>query len=196
MSKETGKYQAALVYQNGALFGDHRFSIAPYSIVPTLIAVILKLCWATLDSTVRRLAPFLQMLKRPQKAPHSMVSYLSTSIYGSRSWQCENDIGFSPLLPSGRFPLKCCRCRCLPSGVDRLGLQSIQLVFYRNARLLRLLILFYSKHVSVTSSLQIPTRAGISSYSEVSLWRFKFCKFLAIWRPRPIRVQWNPSSLE
>jgi hypothetical protein len=81
LSKTTGLYQSAFVYKGNLLLGSHRISLAPYSIVPTLIAVLLKLCWGPIDSIFRRLTPFLEMLKRPQKAQISMVSYLSTPIF-------------------------------------------------------------------------------------------------------------------
>jgi len=80
LSKTAGLYQSAFVYKSNLLLGNYQLSLAPYSIVSTLVAVILKLCWGSIDSMFRRLTPFLEMLKRPQKAQSLMLSYLSTPI--------------------------------------------------------------------------------------------------------------------
>jgi hypothetical protein len=68
------------VYQGNISLGNYRLSFAPYNIIPTLIAVLFKLCWGTVDSAFRRLTPVLHMLKRPQRAQTSIVSYLSIPI--------------------------------------------------------------------------------------------------------------------
>jgi hypothetical protein len=55
-----------------ALFGVFRYkgiyksvtALAPYSIIPTLIALSIKLWWASIDETFRRLQPFVTMAEK------------------------------------------------------------------------------------------------------------------------------------
>jgi hypothetical protein len=42
-------------------------TFAPYSILPTLFAVIVGLWWDTIDKTVRRLQPYLSMSSQPTR---------------------------------------------------------------------------------------------------------------------------------
>ena len=76
-------YQSAFVYSSDINLG--RFSVttlAPYSMIPTLVAVGIKLWWGTIDSAHRRLAPFLAMADdstaKPSKSPTN--SYITTPI--------------------------------------------------------------------------------------------------------------------
>ncbi|KAF9691269.1 hypothetical protein EKO04_010927 [Ascochyta lentis] len=76
-------YQSAFVYSSDINLG--RLSVttlAPYSIIPTLVAVGIKLWWGTIDSAHRRLAPFLAMADtsraKPSKSPTN--SYITTPV--------------------------------------------------------------------------------------------------------------------
>lgn len=63
-------YRSAFVYVSDIKVGSLNITtLAPYSTVPTLVAVGIKLWWATMDSASRRLTPFLAMAKSP--APKS-----------------------------------------------------------------------------------------------------------------------------
>ncbi|PVH86048.1 hypothetical protein DL98DRAFT_450848 [Cadophora sp. DSE1049] len=65
-SKTHGLYQSAFVYQVEWNIGDYSLGyIAPYSIVPTLLAVIVGLWWGALESIFRTAQPFISMAKGP-----------------------------------------------------------------------------------------------------------------------------------
>ena len=81
-SQGHGLYQRALVAQTDVKVGNYRFgNLAPYSIIPTLVAVFVKLWWEVLDDAFRTLMPFLSALNRPQKASRlASFSYAATPI--------------------------------------------------------------------------------------------------------------------
>ena len=61
-----GLYESAFVYQlNVSIFKSPVATLAPYSIVPTLVAVTVSLWWGSLEETFRRLQPFVTMTKEP-----------------------------------------------------------------------------------------------------------------------------------
>lgn len=65
-SNSHGLYQSAFVYQVEWNIGDYSLGyIAPYSIVPTLLAVIVGLWWGALESIFRTAQPFISMAKGP-----------------------------------------------------------------------------------------------------------------------------------
>ncbi|KAH7314105.1 hypothetical protein BKA65DRAFT_557747 [Rhexocercosporidium sp. MPI-PUGE-AT-0058] len=65
-SKSHGLYQSSFVYQVEWNIGDHSLGyIAPYSIIPTLFAVIVGLWWGALESIFRTAQPFISMAKGP-----------------------------------------------------------------------------------------------------------------------------------
>lgn len=76
-------YQAAFVYESDLNLGKVTVTkLAPYSIIPTLIAVALKLWWGTIDNTHRRLAPFITMAKQPapQVSDAATTSFVETAV--------------------------------------------------------------------------------------------------------------------
>ena len=65
-SHQHGLYQSAFVYQisiGGS--GDSLGTLAPYSIFPTLLAVIIGLWWSALENIFRVAQPFISMAERP-----------------------------------------------------------------------------------------------------------------------------------
>lgn len=57
-------YQKAFVYQiNVSFFSGSLSSIAPFSMIPTIIAVGIGLWWSAIDENFRRLQPYLSMAK-------------------------------------------------------------------------------------------------------------------------------------
>ena len=57
-------YQTAFVYQfNVSFLSASMSSIAPFSMIPTIIAVLIGLWWSTIDENFRRLQPYLSMAK-------------------------------------------------------------------------------------------------------------------------------------
>ncbi|KAJ4322891.1 hypothetical protein N0V94_002154 [Neodidymelliopsis sp. IMI 364377] len=82
VSKKHPLYQSAFVYSSDINFGKLSVTtLAPYSIIPTLVAVGIKLWWGTIDSAHRRLAPFMAMAGNSKKASKSPTnSYITTPI--------------------------------------------------------------------------------------------------------------------
>lgn len=80
--RNTGLYQRFLV--SSFDFDINNTSIqafAPYSIIPTLVAVMVKLWWGSVDETFRRLQPYVSMAKEPTPNDKgTMVSYLSSPL--------------------------------------------------------------------------------------------------------------------
>ncbi|KAK5046978.1 hypothetical protein LTR84_006920 [Exophiala bonariae] len=78
LSHTTGLYQSAFTYEKE--YKSSQFlTFAPYSIVPTLLAVIVVLWWDNIDETFRRLQPYVTMAK--EAVPITSViglTYLST----------------------------------------------------------------------------------------------------------------------
>ena len=70
LSNGPGLYEKAFVYQTQiSLWRGSSTTIAPYSIVPTLVAVGVSLWWGSLDDSFRRLQPYISMAKRPTANP-------------------------------------------------------------------------------------------------------------------------------
>lgn len=57
-------------------------ALAPYSIIPTLIAVGVKLWWESIDQVYRRLQPYISMARKPTKASVGIYSSYSTAVVG------------------------------------------------------------------------------------------------------------------
>ncbi|PSN62798.1 hypothetical protein BS50DRAFT_624589 [Corynespora cassiicola Philippines] len=76
-------YQSAFVYNSEIEFGNLQVTtLAPYGIIPTLVAVGIKLWWATIDSVYRRLSPFLAMARSPmpKASEGASLSFVTTPI--------------------------------------------------------------------------------------------------------------------
>ncbi|EXJ68749.1 uncharacterized protein A1O5_08543 [Cladophialophora psammophila CBS 110553] len=82
LSKGPGVYQRLFTFQNKIKIGSYRLgALAPYKVVPTLIAVTVRLWWTAIDGSFRRLTPFLAMaqkLRRPSDG--ATLSYATTPI--------------------------------------------------------------------------------------------------------------------
>ncbi|KAF1959391.1 hypothetical protein CC80DRAFT_585878 [Byssothecium circinans] len=82
-SRKRPLYQSAFTYKSGIRFGNlNIMTLAPYGIVPTLLAVLIKLWWSAIDSVYRRLAPLLTMAKdpSPKASKGSSLTYLTSPI--------------------------------------------------------------------------------------------------------------------
>jgi hypothetical protein len=82
ISEGPGLSQSAFVYSENISVGGRLItSFAPYSIIPTLIAVLVKLWWEVVEETFRRLTPFLAMVQGPRKpSDGAALSYITTPI--------------------------------------------------------------------------------------------------------------------
>lgn len=83
LSHTTGLYQSAFTYQM-EFSSSEIFTFAPYSIVPTLVAIAVVMWWENIDSTFRRLQPYVTMAQEAVPiSPVLGMSYLSTLSIGS-----------------------------------------------------------------------------------------------------------------
>lgn len=66
ISTHDGLYQSAFVYQAAITIGNSTLgTLAPYSIIPTLIAVIIGLWWGAIESVFRVVQPYVAMADGP-----------------------------------------------------------------------------------------------------------------------------------
>lgn len=78
LSHTTGLYQSAFTYQT-EFRSSELLTFAPYSIIPTLLAVGVVLWWESIDETFRRLQPYVTMAKQAVPiTPVVGLTYLST----------------------------------------------------------------------------------------------------------------------
>jgi hypothetical protein len=83
LSKRKPLYEATFVYSSDINLGKANITtLAPYSIIPTVIAVSVKLWWTTIDSAYRRLTPLLSMAisASPRSSKSPCISYVTTPI--------------------------------------------------------------------------------------------------------------------
>ncbi|KAI9796263.1 MAG: hypothetical protein M1833_006432 [Piccolia ochrophora] len=74
-STNPGLYQKALTYQlDISMSSRYITSLAPYSIIPTLFAVAIKLWWGSLEEVYKRLQPYVAMTKRPSSVTKDLVT--------------------------------------------------------------------------------------------------------------------------
>lgn len=75
----SGLYGTALLYRADFTINNSAFAIAPYSIVPTFLAVLVGLWWGSIEQTFRRIQPYVSMTKRPTSMRHGpFLSYVSS----------------------------------------------------------------------------------------------------------------------
>ena len=79
-AETTGLYEKAFVYQFEVSFlSSGMSSVAPFSMIPTIIATGLGLWWSAIDDNFRRLTPFLIMSKGNPRFSHGAnLSYQSS----------------------------------------------------------------------------------------------------------------------
>lgn len=78
----SGLYDITLLYQADIEVKHATFAFAPYSIVPTLLGVLIGLWWGSVEQTFRRIQPFISMTKRPtlmRDGPN--LSYVSSYLF-------------------------------------------------------------------------------------------------------------------
>lgn len=76
---QAGLYSRALLFRADFTIKHSTFAVAPYSIVPTFLAVCLGLWWGSLEQTFRRIQPYVSMAKRPTPTSRGpFLSYVSS----------------------------------------------------------------------------------------------------------------------
>ncbi|RDW82963.1 hypothetical protein BP5796_04454 [Coleophoma crateriformis] len=80
--RNTGLYQQFLVSSvNVNIDNTSIQALAPYSILPTFVAVMVKLWWGSVDETFRRLQPYISLAKNPtSNAKGTTLSYISSPL--------------------------------------------------------------------------------------------------------------------
>ncbi|KAF2146972.1 uncharacterized protein K452DRAFT_337305 [Aplosporella prunicola CBS 121167] len=79
-SKKNLLYDKTFVYQGSvSILKTQTLMIAPFSTLPTLLAVVVGLWWGAMDTTFRRLQPYLSMAETPKPVPQGIgLSYESS----------------------------------------------------------------------------------------------------------------------
>lgn len=79
-SETEGLYQTAFVYQlDFEVVGMHLDAINPASVITTLLAVCTALWWGSVDSSIRKLQPFLALAKKPVRGREGAALSYETS---------------------------------------------------------------------------------------------------------------------
>lgn len=77
-AQKSSLYRSAFVYEAKIpVFGVH--TLTPFSLLPSLLAVVVGLWWGSVDVAFRRLQPYLSMAEAPQPLEHgARLSYQSS----------------------------------------------------------------------------------------------------------------------
>jgi hypothetical protein len=112
-SHRSALYQTIFVYQKNFSIGQGvTADIAPYSIIPTLLAIMVKLWWSALESTFKRLQPYVTMTRRNTKASEGIALSYIDSVLLWASWKAvKNRHWLLGLITLGAFLAEVCRCR-------------------------------------------------------------------------------------
>lgn len=108
-------HQTLFVYEfNFSLENEVVTALAPYSIIPTLIAVLIRLWWSALEDTFKRLQPYITMAREPTIASKGLeVSYAHTKSLWSVWNAVSNKHWLLTLICLGTFWTEVCEYRSL-----------------------------------------------------------------------------------
>lgn len=74
-------HQSVFVYSLNLRVLDTAATLAPYSIIPTLLAVGLKLWFGAIGDTIKLLQPYVSMVRAPTKLVSSLLAdYINTPL--------------------------------------------------------------------------------------------------------------------
>jgi hypothetical protein len=110
-SRRSALYQTAFVYQKSISFGNGiTANLTPYSIIPTLIAVIVKLWWGALEGTFKKLQPYIMMARQPTKASRGLTLSYIDSVMLWASWKAATKSHWLlALISLGTFTTEICK---------------------------------------------------------------------------------------
>lgn len=124
-----GLYEEAFVYQvNMSFLSNSMSSVAPVSMIPTLIATIIGLWWGAIDDTFRRLQPYIAMSDGdPPISRGADLSYQSSFWLWACIKAAMNKHWLLSLLTLGSTLSPVCKLRAQPKGLFQLTLLALQL---------------------------------------------------------------------
>lgn len=107
-----GLRQSAFVFKGTLTFGKaSAVDIAPYSIIPTIFAVAVRLWWGALEEAFKRLQPYVTMAKTPTKASHGIaLSYINSPMILASGRALIKGHWLLALVCFGAFSTEICRC--------------------------------------------------------------------------------------
>jgi hypothetical protein len=81
MSSKVGLHQAPFIYQMNLEILQKSTILAPYKILPTLLALGVKLWFGAVGDTLRLLQPYISIVKRPVPTTKSVLAeYVNTPL--------------------------------------------------------------------------------------------------------------------
>jgi hypothetical protein len=118
LSLDAGLYQASLVHQVHIDIAQTSAMLAPYSIIPTFLAIGAKLWFAMAGDTVQRYQPFIAMVKKPTELyrsisvefPNTPLTLVSLKALRSSHW-------LLALVGAAAFSSEVCTFNTLPQNV-------------------------------------------------------------------------------
>jgi hypothetical protein len=123
-------YKTAFVYR-ATIHMLQSAKFAPYSILPTLLAVGVELVWDSIESTIRRLQPYLSMTKKPTPIKDgSGLSYQSSYLAWSALKALKHKHWLLAMISTGSVVCKICKssediyhvsCLHMKSGCCNVG---------------------------------------------------------------------------
>lgn len=111
VSSSHGLYREAFVQPWKISIGtQHSFSLAPYSIIPTVIAVAIKLWWGALEMVFKRLQPYISMTAKPRPPVQGLtLSYIASPLIYSAGKAMKNRHWMLALICTGAALTEICR---------------------------------------------------------------------------------------
>lgn len=115
-SETDGLYQTAFVYQIGFKLGGMQLeAINPASVLTTLLASSIALWWGSVDSSIRKLQPFLALAKGPVKGKNGAgLSYESSYMLWAAARALKRRQWILVLVTCGAFQAEICQCSRKP----------------------------------------------------------------------------------
>lgn len=110
VSRRCGLHQQALVHEFDFSLADVAVGLAPYSIIPTLFAVGIKLWYGAIEENMRRLQAFLAMAVRPAPIWRSLlVEYANAPLAFMSSKAVKNSHYMLALVGLGALGTEICQ---------------------------------------------------------------------------------------
>ena len=110
VSCTAGIHQTAFVYQLSLNVLDLSTTLAPYSIIPTLLAVGVKLWFGAAADTLKMLQPYISLMKSPTTAPDSLLAeYVNTPISLASAKALKHSHWMLALVGLGAFATEVCK---------------------------------------------------------------------------------------